>query len=353
MRFRRRRANFRDLPRERAWVHPSELSRFDGLTATPWSRRSRLARGAVGAMALALMTGLFALGATHHATPAGGSLARVLPVRIAQAPALARRALEGTLEVQVQRARQEYYVSALVVSPHYALIPLAVDGGATLSATDAAGRAVPLSTYFTDPTSELTVVHLTRAHAVAPLGTMPDDESVVALAPARVGSQRGFAVVWTRTLLGDPARDALGDLRTLTTAPEHHLAASPGALAISDDGRVVAVLGTNHRFYDAALLAARVRALTGAGHCSADLAANFRDVQGGGVTLYNLRPHGAAVRAGLRAGDVVLAAAHHDLDGVNDLRLVLALTPGREPVALTIVRNGVVTHRDAVTDCAR
>ena len=69
-----------------------------------------------------------------------------------------------------------------------------------------------------------------------------------------------------------------------------------------------------------------------------ELAEYFRNADAGLLVL-RIAPDTPAGRAGLRAGDVVVAADGRTLESVAELRQVIAL-PGTEPVTLRVIRKG-------------
>jgi serine protease Do len=60
----------------------------------------------------------------------------------------------------------------------------------------------------------------------------------------------------------------------------------------------------------------------------------------GGVKIESVKPGGPADRAGLRAGDIIMAVNQTRIDDPNTLRNLIASTPPGKEVTITAVRNG-------------
>jgi len=88
---------------------------------------------------------------------------------------------------------------------------------------------------------------------------------------------------WANTILGDPKSDATGVISYLSTKSDANLNGFVDAIAVNQNGEVVAVLSTDHLWYSAqfvariAYIVATGRAATRASASSIDRAGRWSD----------------------------------------------------------------------------
>jgi S1-C subfamily serine protease len=156
---------------------------------------------------------------------------------------------------------------------------------------------------------------------------------------------------WANTILGDPTSDATGVISYLSTHSDANLNSFVDAIAINSNGKVVAVLSTNHLWYSAQFVA-RIAYIVATGRgCHASLGIVGLSAQGGGVSVSRVIPKSPA-QWQLKKGDVITALNGKQIDTFNDLDTALYLTPAFSVAHVTFVRNATVRHADMTLACA-
>ncbi len=99
------------------------------------------------------------------------------------------------------------------------------------------------------------VVRLSVPVTALKLDAMPASTNVVAVAPLANGVTHKPEFDWSMTTLGDPRLNSQGVVRYLATTSDTNLSRYVDAVAIDQQGHVVAVLSSRHLWYSARFVA--------------------------------------------------------------------------------------------------
>ncbi|MFI5035077.1 MAG: PDZ domain-containing protein [Acidimicrobiales bacterium] len=338
-------------PSERAWLHPSELPNFSSLSEASKRLRSRVAAGLVSVMVLALLVGGTSLAIERGVTPPNTNMLAHDAVTWARLPAVARPAAARTVVLTITVPGHVSTVAAMVLADHLAVTTTPIPTGALLSASSATRAHVPVTWIGRDTTMGFTIVQLGAPVPALHFGPLPATASVTAVAPIVTGAHAPLRFVWATTTLGDPSLTANGVVSYLATRPHRNLHGLTDAIAVNAKGTVVAVLSGNHLWYSAQFVA-RVADIVATGNgCHSSLGISGTSAQGGGVLVTAVHHRGSAARR-LRAGDVVIEVAGHNIENWNALLTVLYLTRAGSLIDVSYVRGTATHHTEVILACA-
>jgi S1-C subfamily serine protease len=234
--------------------------------------------------------------------------------------------------------------------------------GGTAAFSD--GTSVPFRVVGADPLSDLAVLRAS-GDTPAPADLGEADELVVGQLVVAVGNPLGLAGSVTAGVVSALGRSMpAGQHGLIEDVIQTDAALNPGnsggALADSRArvvgintavagvglGLAVPVNSTTRRIVSALMREGRVRrAYLGVVVAPAPVAPAWRPRLGGretGLRVASVVTGGPAERAGLRAGDLLLTVAGHEVATAQDLqRLMFAQAIGR-PLAITVMRNGAL-----------
>jgi PDZ domain len=340
-------------PGERAWLHPSELPSFDSLAATRKQLRSRVAAVLASFVVVALLVGGAGLASTHGVTPTNNDMLLQTAVTWSHLPAVAQQAAARTVDLTITDPGpgHVYTVAAMVLANNLAVTTAPIPRGAVLFASTATRAHVPVTWIGHDDTLGFSIVRLGVSVPALRFGPLPAAASVTAVSPIVTSADAPLRFVSAATTLGDPKLTANGVVSYLATEPHWNLNALTDAVAVNADGTVVAVLSANHLWYSAEFVA-RVANIVATGNgCHSSLGITGTSAQGGGVMVATVARHGSATGF-LRAGDVVLQVAGHDIENWNALLTVLYLTPAGALTKVTFLRGTATHHAEVILACA-
>jgi len=99
------------------------------------------------------------------------------------------------------------------------------------------------------------IVRLGRHVPALSFAPLPASKWVVAVSPILKSSTTPPQYAWANTILGDPKSDATGVISYLSTKSDANLNGFVDAIAVNQNGEVVAVLSTDHLWYSAQFVA--------------------------------------------------------------------------------------------------
>jgi hypothetical protein len=270
---------------------------------------------------------------------------------LSDVPAVGREVARTSLELVVTNQGHLSTAAALVVDHgHVAVTTLRISPAATVTGSSRRTPRERASWLGYDAHLGLTFLRLSVPQVVTPLAALPASQSVLALSPYFQTSSVTPSIAYADTVLSDP-RLATNDhvVSYLASSTPDQLHGLPGALAVNDRGRVVAVLGRNRQWYAADYVARVASSWLTTPNCHGRLGVLVTNAQGGGV-LVTAVPAGPA-SGRLMPGDVIIGLQHADVDSVDRLTTTLFATPAHVPVRVTFVRHGATASTVVTLGC--
>lgn len=335
---------------ERTWSHPAELPKnFSTLPSPAPERPVRPAARYVLYVAIALFaSGTWALSSLNRAPATSQSLPSHVARTISDVPNVGKRVAATTLELVVNVGGHVSAGGSIVVDHgRLAVTTMAIPTTATITGSSLTTARVRARWLGRDTRLGLSYVALADSQPVSRLHALPASEGVLALSPFFRTVDARPSIAFASTVLSDPLRTTDGDVVSyLTATSPTALHASPGTVAVDDQGGVVAIYGQHNQWYAARYLERVADAFVVAPGCHARLGVQVVNAEGGGVYVASVSHAGP-----LRAGDVITDADATTLDAVDALRSLLYVTPGGHPVRLTIRRGASTQVVFAPTTC--
>ncbi len=299
-------------------------------------------------MAVALVVGSFGLYLTQSSNPpATPHLAQSL----AQLPASSRGAAADTVDLSIATPGHVEVVAAMVLSHDLAVTTTQIPADARITGSTPGDVGFPVNWVGRDQVMGFSIVRLGRHVPALSFAPLPASKWVVAVSPILKSSTTPPQYHWANTILGDPKSDATGVISYLSTRSDANLSRFVDAIAINQNGQVVAVLSTNHLWYSAEFVA-RIAYIVATGRgCHASLGIVGLTAQGGGVTVSRVIPKSPA-QWQLKKGDVITALNGKSTDTFDALDTALYLTPAFTVAHITFVRDSTVHHADMTLGCA-
>ena len=258
-------------------------------------------------------------------------------------PAPIRSVAARTVELTITTPGHVTTVAAMVLPHDLAVTTKTIPRSALVTATMPGHINFAATWVGRDKAMGFTIVHLSIAVPALELAPLPANASVVAVAPLVTSSITSPRFAWANTSLGDPTLHANGVVSYLATQSVSNLDGFVDAVAIDANGRVVAVLSTNHFWYSAQFVA-RVANIVATGHgCHSSLGVNGTNAQGGGAQIKTVRARGASAGR-LAPGDVVIGLNGHDIHTWNTLLTLLYLTPAQSVASISFTRDATTYH---------
>jgi len=332
----------------RTWVHPSELPSFEELPTT--APRVRSARPVIVVAAILALVGTSVLLVNRSHAVVSNNPAHLAP-SIENLPAVSRLAAAHLVDITISTPGHVADVPALVLANNLAVTTTKIPVNALLTGSTANQVNFPVTLVGRDNVMDFSIVHLGLNVAEAPLEALPAAATVTAVAPIENGSTAKPSFKWSITTLGDPSLNSHGVVRYLATKSDTSMSDYVDAIAVDSQGRVVAVLSSQHLWYPATFVA-RVATVVATGRgCHANLGVKGVSAQGGGVRIASIVAYSPAAHAGLLAGDVVTSLNGTQINSWNDLASALYLTPAYSRAQLIFERGGHLHHAVVSLTC--
>ncbi|MFZ0666481.1 MAG: PDZ domain-containing protein [Acidimicrobiales bacterium] len=369
-------------PDDRLWLHPSEIGRESRVSsliegrkrARRSERRGLIAAGIVTSAALTAAIAAVVLAATSQNPVAHSSDTGQVPhltsamtasrepakssgtcpsAWMSQPTCAALKKIEPSmLQIVAKHGGKSEEGTAVVVPYATATVAVTsaslVGGSATVEALNKAGKEESLSVLGIDKTSGIAVIRVPWQMPAASIATQ-------ALAPGQlavlacVGQSNSMEAAMGEVKQGNASGTKLMDAIDVAITP----VATPGGLLLDSQGSVVGVLGATQKIsndlvgeFIPSWLAVGVADKLVAEH---RVVHGWLDVEGtsdprGGAVVEVVPASGPAAKAGLKAGDVVVAISGSDgtaqIQSMADLRGRLYLEPPGAHVELEVVRDG-------------
>lgn len=334
---------------QRGWVHPSELPSFEKLPTSLTHIRG--VRRTLAAVAV-----LVVVGATVLNFNRGHALTPITPAHYVTAlsdlPSVGRGAAGHLVDLTISTPGHSVDVPALVLANNLAVTTTKIPADALLTGSTPTRVNFPVSLVGWDRVMQFSIVRLSTHVSPAKLAALPANAEVTAIAPVERGSTTPPSFTWSATVLGDPTLSSHGVVHYLATRSRTSLGNHVDAIAVDAQGRVVAVLSSQHEWF-AATFVERVAQVVATGRgCHATLGLTGTTAQGGGVTISHIVPFSPAAHANLRIGDVVTQINGATVNTWQDLASALYLTPAYSVARLTYLHGSHVRHAIVTLSCA-
>ena len=300
-------------------------------------------------MAIALVVGSIALYVTRSTAPS--SVTPHFATTVSQLPANSRTAADHTVDLTITTPGHVQVVAAMVLPHDLAVTTTQIKANALITGSIPGHVNFPVKWVGRDQVMGFSIVRLGRH--IPPLGmaALPASKWVVAVSPILKSSTTPPQYAWANTILGDPKMDATGVVSYLSTKSDANLNSFVDAIAVNQDGQVVAVLSINHLWYSAQFVA-RIAYIVATGRgCHASLGIVGATAQGGGVAVTRVIPKSPA-QWRLKTGDVITSINGNDTQTFDALDTRLYLTPAYTVAHVTFVRASTVHHTVMVLACA-
>ena len=329
-------------------MHPSELPSFEELpTSAP---RVRGARPVVIVVAILALVGSSVLMVNRSHAITSNTPAH-LATSIVDLPANSRLAAAHLVDLTISTPGHVADVPALVLANDLAVTTTKIPVNALVTGSTSNHVNFPVTLVGRDNVMDFSIVHLGLNVAEARLDALPAAANVTAVAPIEKGSTTKPSFKWSATTLGDPSLNSHGVVRYLVTQSDTSMSSYVDAIAVDANGRVVAVLSSQHLWYPATFVA-RVATVVATGRgCHANLGVQGVSAQGGGVSITKVTAFSPAAHAGLATGDVVTSLNGAQINSWNDLASTLYLTPAYSRAQLVFQHGGNVHHAVVTLNC--
>jgi PDZ domain len=299
-------------------------------------------------MAVALVMGSFGL---YLATSSDPPATPHLATSLAQLPSSSRTAAARTVDLSIATPGHVQVVAAMVLPHDLAVTTTQIPANALISGSTPGDVNFPVQWVGRDQVMGFSIVHLGRHVTALHFAPLPASKWVVAVSPILRSTSTAPQYAWANTILGDPKSDATGVISYLSTRSDANLSGFVDAIAVNQNGQVVAVLSTDHLWYSAQFVA-RIAYIVATGRgCHASLGIVGSNAQGGGVSVSRVIPKSPA-QWQLKKGDVITALNGAPIETFNGLDTALYLTPAFSVAHVTFVRNTAIHHADMTLACA-
>jgi len=299
-------------------------------------------------MAVALVIGSVALYLTQSSDPpATPRLAQTLN----QLPSNSRTPAAETVELSISTPGHVAVAAAMVLPHNLAVTTTQIPSDALITGSTPGHVDFPVHWVGRDQVMGFSIVRLGRHIPALSFAPLPASKWVVAVSPILKSSTKPPQYAWANTILGDPKSDATGVISYLSTKSDANLNSFLDAIAVNQNGQVVAVLSTNHLWYSAQFVA-RIAYIVATGRgCHASLGIVGFTAQGGGVAVSRVIPKSPA-QWQLKKDDVITALNGEATETFDALDTALYLTPAFTVAHVTFVRNTAVHHAVMTLACA-
>ncbi len=262
-------------------------------------------------------------------------------------PANVRVVANHTVDLTIATPGHIDTVPAMVLTNNLAVATVAISRKALLSGSTPTNQHFAVTWLGRDRAMGFTIMRLGVDVPPLALGPLPDNSTVVAVAPVITSASHPPSFAWATTTLGDPQLRSRGIVSYLATSPNKHLNGFTDAIAVTSSGRVVAVLSLQHLWYSAEFVAHVAGVLSRQHGCHATLGVNGRSAQGGGALVTSLTVHSGGDQL-LQRGDVITRVDGHDINSWGDLTTLIYLAPPTLHASVEFMR-GSTSHRGVVT----
>jgi hypothetical protein len=300
-------------------------------------------------MAIALIVGSIGLFVTRSTAPS--NVTPHFATSVNQLPSSSRIAADHTVDLTITTPGHVQVVAAMVLPHDLAVTTTQIKANALITGSTPGHVNFPVKWIGRDQVMGFSIVQLGRHIPALAMAPLPASKWVVAVSPILKTSTTPPQYAWANTILGDPKMDATGVISYLSTKSDANLDSFVDAIAVNQDGQVVAVLSTKHLWYSAQFVA-RIAYIVATGRgCHASLGIVGATAQGGGVEVARVIPKSPS-QWRLEKGDVVTAINGKDTETFDALDTQLYLTPAYTVAHVTFVRDSKVHHTVMVLACA-
>lgn len=300
-------------------------------------------------MAIALVVGSIGLYVTRSTAP--NNVTPHYATSVSQLPPNSRIAADHTVDLTITTPGHVQVVAAMVLPHDLAVTTTRIGANALITGSVPGHVNFPVKWVGRDQVMGFSIVQLGRHIAALAMSALPASKWVVAVSPILKSSTTPPQYAWANTILGDPKMDATGVISYLSTKSDANLNGFVDAIAVNQDGQVVAVLSTKHLWYSSQFVA-RIAYIVATGRgCHASLGIVGATAQGGGVEVTRVIPKSPS-QWRLANGDVVTSINGRTTETFNALDTQLYLTPAYTVAHVTFVRNSKVHHTVMVLACA-
>lgn len=329
-------------PREtRDWIHPSELPNFDRIpaydaTSPPRRRRPAAIVAVCLALVIAALGSLTLFNYVRSPSPTTGLVNFAKSVR--ELPNYAQRAAESAIEVVWTYNGHLTTAPALVIAPgNLAITTVPIPAGASLTGSSQLSANFSVQVVSHDDALGFSILRLGRTQPVTPTNTLPASQAVLAIAPYFSPGSANPEIAWALTVLGDPLiEEARGVVSYLATQSNPQLKDFSGAVAVEQNGDVVAVLSATGQWFSAQYVTRVAQVENSDDGCHGRLGVTANSAQGGGVVVVSVL-HGPSWGR-LRAGDILTTINGVTLQSIDSLRQFLYATPADHWAKLGLLR---------------
>ncbi len=326
---------------ERSWIHPSELPRFDAIPTYDGLPERRHLTPLVLASAVVILTlGGITLALRTTSPPATSSLRDHIARSVGELPDFIQRAARSTVELIVTDDGHISATAAMVIAPgDLAVTTTPIPTNASISGSSQVNERFGARLVARDRALGFSVVSLSKRQPITPTGLLPASSTVTAMSSYFTEHAATPEIAWGTTTLGDPVLEKSdGVVSYLATASAPNLYGFTDALAVSDDGLVVAVLNARGQWYSAQYITRVAQVMESNGGCHGRLGITGEDYQGGGALVMKVM-HGPSWGL-LRPGDVITRINGDELDSFDSLLSYLYAAPAHRDATLDLWRDG-------------
>ncbi len=300
-------------------------------------------------MAIALIVGSIGLFVTLSTAPS--NVTPHFAKTVSQLPPNSRTAADHTVDLTITTPGHVQVVAAMVLPHDLAVTTTQIKANALITGSIPGHVNFPVKWVGRDQVMGFSIVRLGRHIPALAMAALPASKWVVAVSPILKTSTTPPQYAWANTILGDPKMDATGVISYLSTKSDANLNSFVDAIAVNQDGQVVAVLSIDHLWYSAQFVA-RIAYIVATGRgCHAALGIVGDTAQGGGVKVTRIIPKSPA-QWRLKDGDVITTINGKDTQTFDALDTQLYLTPAYTVAHVTFVRDSTVHHTVMVLACA-
>ena len=336
----------------RNWIHPSELPTFDAIPTYDMATRRRQLSPLVLASAVVIFTlGSVTLALKGSSPPASGSLKDHEASSLHQLPSYIQNAARSIVELVVTVDGHVSATAAMVISPgNLAVTTTPIPSGASIIGSSEVSNRFRVTLIGHDQALGFTILRLAKVQPITPTALLPASASVAALSSYFSPNASTPAFVWTMTTLGDPVRESTnGVVSYLATQSAPNLQGIIDAVAVDNNGMVVAVLSGHNQWYSAQYLTKVAQSVAQNGGCHALLGIAYESAQGGGVVVTKVM-HGPSWGR-LHHGDILLRINGDSLDSMDSLLAYLYASRAHHHTSLMVIRDGRTLLVDVVLGC--
>jgi hypothetical protein len=264
------------------------------------------------------------------AKPADAAMAAHQTSRLSSLPLTAQSVARS---VVVLSDAQGYTMNAFLIGPRVLVTPDAVPTSSPVVARFESGAILQATLVTHDDATGMSILTIPTDEPDAQLVGFSRSSEVTALAPRIEGGWE-----WASTSIGAPMPDEHGVARYPSSVADETLHGVPGAVAVTNDGAVEAVLSSDGEWYSALDILAIATIDTFDGDCHATLDAQTVNAAAG-VEIEGFVDAKNLDNA-FALGDVITALDGLATPTASSLAAALYLHPGGTPAVVSVLRDG-------------